>query len=182
MKNEILDSPFHEQISDVLNKGETILWSEKPKKKNWVSLFDIIVIIFAISLLIFNQSFSPVADFAFLVGGGFLLLLLSSKARDFLEIKNTFYAITPNRIFFQIKDNREKKIFSIPLSEIEKLTMNDKSIFIKTKNPTSPFSEKHNTPHENFDLKPLPVIENVRDIEEVAQILETSIQNIKSLK
>lgn len=180
MKNEILDTPFHEQISDALTKGETILWSEKPKRKNWFSLFDIVVIIFSISLLVFNQSFSPVSDFAFLVGGGFLLLLLSSKARDFSEVKNTFYAITQKRIFFQIVENKEVKIFSIPLFEIEKLSISTKAIFIKTKNLASPFSENHQD-QNGLALQPLPVIENVRDIEEVAQILENEIQKLKLL-
>lgn len=182
MKNEILDTPFYEQISDALNKGETILWSEKPKRKNWFSFFDIVVTIFSVSLLVSHQSFSPVSNFPFLVGGGFLLLLLSSKAREFSEVKNTFYAISQRRVFFQIKDKQEKKIFSIPLTEIEKLTINGNSIFITTKNLASPFSEKYNTSEDGFNLKPLPIIENVRDIEEVVQILKTSIQNIKLLK
>ena len=58
MKNEILDTPFLEKISDVLEKGETILWSEQPRQSVQKMGFHSCFLNFPIIAIRYNYPFS----------------------------------------------------------------------------------------------------------------------------
>jgi len=168
MKSEILDTPFHEKITDVLKKDEKILWSEQPRKKIRITLFDFIIISFSAILYLFYNNYSHIPTFPLLVGTAFMTMLLVIKIREFMEAKNTYYAISQERIFFQIKRNGVDKIFSIPFENIKKLVVINDAIHIKTINPLNPFLENKN----QSEINPLPVIQNIDDVSKVIKIFK----------
>lgn len=168
MKENILDAPFHESITDVLKKDEKILWSEQPRKKITFTVFDFVVLSFCFVLYLIYINFLQVRWFPILFGPVVLFMLAFIKIREFLDARNTFYAISQDRIFFQIKRNGIENIFSLPFEDIKQMVEINNAIHIRTTNPLNPFLENKDQSKSN----PILIIQNIEDVSEVIRIFK----------
>jgi len=198
MKNEILDTPFHDSFSDFLEKGETILWTktfeeeiEIPlilndegqisfhlKKIRWFIIF--IIFLSIICLFVPNESGGLNWAFAGIIYV-FGLVNLPRYCKIYgKKIHQTSYAITHKQILFRLAHLPKNEIHSIHFSQIKSFItlgnkLNKMTFILSIKNPESiPFVTYA------IDLgeqRHQPTLENIEDHQAVAKLIREGIKN-----
>ncbi|MFK7775514.1 MAG: hypothetical protein AB8F94_25455 [Saprospiraceae bacterium] len=134
MKNQILDEPIKQEIVDLLEKEETILWKGTPNLDSLKSSFFLVFLFFSFPIgfiLLYSYAigfFEQLINILYLPIIGLIILLviiLSINYSKQLKRKRTQYFITQKQILFQFKKLGKKEIHSIPFSEIDNIQVVD---------------------------------------------------------
>lgn len=192
MNEKILDAPFAEvpkrHIEDYLEDGENILWTGRPKE-NLPFTYGFGIGVFIICAAIFTN---PGSMWILGKWGYFIAIPLTLILHVILTVrknekkKNTIYAVTEKRVFFQFKKNLKKEIHYIPFSEIYNVMFNENVlykrfnqnygvIYFTVKNPAAiPFTTYD---FEVGERRHQPTFELIENPEEVANIILNRIKN-----
>jgi len=187
MKNQILDEPIHNSFSDLLEKGETIIWEESPKlnlsyfnqilKKPSRHLFEIILAILFLTVYLIT--------FIGPMGGTIFFFSLVIIQHFWVNYKNstkkkTRYAISQKRIFFYF-ESQTKTIHSIDFTELRnfqiiqnKYDLKTNTFFLIVKDPTTITFSTYN--FKNNELRHQPTLELIENHKSVAQLIRQGIQ------
>lgn len=178
MKNEILDTPFNDSFNDLLEKGETIIWTGQPRRNYSLDRFEITILVVLLFLLFFAWT-SSMDSFIFISAMVFFFawLIFTSKKKDIKEGKYTHYALSQKRIFYEFRNKNTLKVFFTPIENIKKITVTRNIIYINTK-------KKELMPFDLFDFQE-PIkrrqhqLRDIDEIELVAQLIEKEIAKRK---
>lgn len=171
MDTEILDDIFKDDFLEQLKPDEKVIWDGHPH----LSQTDQIILglkwtIFALIIFYFFKNGWDVWVLFYSV-----VLFFGEMYRMYHREKNR-YAITDQRILFQLYRKRKKTFHSIPFSEISKISIRKKEeyILIKVKNRKQYSFITHSL--KNNEERSYPSLEMIENIEEVAAYINEGIQ------
>jgi len=194
MKKEILDEPFADSFSDFLEKGETIIWTDNAQspdfavvpigQKFWnlnpgqgVKVF--LYVCLTILCFYFLTLFAPyIVGIIFILG----ITILFFRKRNTFHKAVAEYAITSKRILFKSNISKKREILQIPFLEIKNcLVVNGENkrgtIFLVVKRPKLiPFDTYALNDDGAIERRHQPTLENLKDIDQVAQLIRQQIQ------
>ncbi|MEM6966631.1 MAG: hypothetical protein AAF573_17835 [Bacteroidota bacterium] len=175
MKNQILDDIFNDDFRNMVAPDEKIIWEGQPRLSqtyrfmmiaSWLAL-----------LVVFAYMIIKGLDWFGLI---YSVVFLTAQAIRIIQNKKVRYLITDRRILFQLWEKRKKVFRSIPFSEIRGISLRKDgyhkstgAILIKTKGKVVPFKTKDLKGGQERTFPSLELLENV---DEVAQYIETGIQ------
>lgn len=186
MKNNILDTPFLEKytslLEDLLEQDEKIIWQGQPMTDDFISKLDIVVIGLAVTYVFYQWYFFTSINNLFSIFFGMFLyaMFFIEKTYRIISMRSIYYAITPHRIIWSLSDHptRKSQTYSIDFKNIKWAEIEDNAIFIRPKNYDLVEFETQSA--QDLELRKKPTLENVENIIQVHEIIEQYIDENNS--
>lgn len=176
MKKLILDEPIRDSLADYLDQGENIHWQGISEVRKNFHFPDSPLEEFLESLALFNMVLYHI--FYKIINPLWVKLIHIGKN------KSTTYAITSQRIIFKLGHWKKNTFQDILFSQIKNLivTTDEKNkvgtIFLVVKDPSQiNFETFEIINHKKSEKRHQPTLENLPNIEEVAQLIRQGIKN-----